>query len=109
MVTCVFSGTAMLNRVVGRKGLRTGLIVSKGFEDFHRMGRAIQSYLGYAFEDRIHLNTHRYDQPLVEIKDTRGVTERIDSLIIGRVLESYRVMKKSELNWLVSWKRNNFV
>ncbi|TNF02280.1 MAG: hydantoinase/oxoprolinase family protein, partial [Gammaproteobacteria bacterium] len=40
MVTCVFSGTAMLNRVVGRKGLRTGLIVSKGFEDFHRMGRA---------------------------------------------------------------------
>ena len=28
MVTCVFSGTAMLNRVVGRKGLRTGLILS---------------------------------------------------------------------------------
>jgi acetone carboxylase beta subunit len=79
MVTCVFSGTAMLNRVVGRKGLRTGLIVSKGFEDFHRMGRAVQSYLGYAFEDRIHLNTHRYDDPLVSIKDTRGVTERIDS------------------------------
>ncbi|MBL4800715.1 MAG: hydantoinase/oxoprolinase family protein [Emcibacter sp.] len=79
MVTCVFSGTAMLNRVVGRKGLRTGLIVSKGFEDFHRMGRALQSYLGYAFEDRIHLNTHRYDEPLVSIKDTRGVTERIDS------------------------------
>lgn len=79
MVTCVFSGTAMLNRVVGRKGLRTGLIVSKGFEDFHRMGRAIQSYLGYAFEDRIHLNTHRYDEPLVDIKDTRGVTERVDS------------------------------
>lgn len=79
LVTCVFSGTAMLNRVVGRKGLRTGLIVSKGFEDFHRMGRACQSYLGYAFEDRIHLNVHRYDEPLVSIKDTRGVTERIDT------------------------------
>lgn len=79
MVTCVFSGTAMLNRVVGRKGLRTGLIVSKGFEDFHRMGRAIQCYLGYAFEDRLHLNTHRYDEPLVHIHDTRGVTERVDS------------------------------
>ena len=79
MVTCVFSGTAMLNRVVGRKGLRTGLIVSKGFEDFHRMGRAIQCYLGYAFEDRLHLNTHRYDEPLAHIHDTRGVTERIDS------------------------------
>lgn len=79
MVTCVFSGTAMLNRVVGRKGLRTGLIVGKGFEDFHRMGRAIQCYLGYAFEDRLHLNTHRYDEPLAHIHDTRGVTERIDS------------------------------
>ena len=79
MVTCVFSGTAMLNRVVGRKGLRTGLIVSKGFEDCHRMGRALQCYLGYAFEDRLHLNTHRYDESLVHIHDTRGVTERIDS------------------------------
>lgn len=78
MVTCVFSGTAMLNRVVGRKGLRTGLIVSKGFEDCHRMGRALQCYLGYAFEDRLHLNTHRYDESLVHIHDTRGVTERID-------------------------------
>ncbi|MBT7437875.1 MAG: hydantoinase/oxoprolinase family protein, partial [Cellvibrionales bacterium] len=78
MVTCVFSGTAMLNRVVGRKGLRTGLITSKGFEDFHRMGRAIQCYLGYAFEDRLHLNSHKYDESLVHIHDTRGVTERID-------------------------------
>ncbi|MDO6562407.1 hydantoinase/oxoprolinase family protein [Amphritea sp. 1_MG-2023] len=94
MVTCVFSGTAMLNRVVGRKGLRTGLIVSKGFEDFHRMGRAIQSYLGYAFEDRIHLNTHRYDDPLVDIKDTRGVTERVDSK--GNVVIAVRLHEARE-------------
>ncbi|WP_299200386.1 hydantoinase/oxoprolinase family protein [uncultured Amphritea sp.] len=94
MVTCVFSGTAMLNRVVGRKGLRTGLIVSKGFEDFHRMGRAIQSYLGYAFEDRIHLNTHRYDEPLVDIKDTRGVTERVDSK--GNVVIAVRLHEARE-------------
>jgi acetone carboxylase beta subunit len=79
MVTCVYSGTAMLNRVVQRKGLTVGLMVNKGLEDFHRMGRAIQSYLGYAFEDRIHLNTHRYDEPLVPIERTRGVTERTDS------------------------------
>lgn len=78
MITCVYSGTAMLNRVVSRKGNRTGLICSKGFEDNHRMGRALQSYLGYAFEDRIHLNAHHYDDPLVTIQDTRGVTERID-------------------------------
>ena len=76
--TGVYSGTAMLNRVVQRKGLRCGLIVNRGMEDFHRMGRAIQAYLGYAYEDRIHLNTHRYDPPLVPRQLTRGVIERID-------------------------------
>jgi acetone carboxylase beta subunit len=78
LVTAVFSGTAMLNRVVQRKGLKVGLIVNRGMEDHHRMGRAVQSHLGYAYEDRIHLNTHRYDPPLVPRAMTRGVTERID-------------------------------
>ncbi|KVE45571.1 hydantoinase/oxoprolinase family protein [Burkholderia sp. BDU5] len=78
LLTCVYSGTAMLNRVVQRKGLDVGLIVNKGFEHIHSMGRAIQSYLGYALEERIHLNTHRYDEPLVPLSRTRGVTERTD-------------------------------
>lgn len=78
LVTCVYSGTAMLNRVVQRKGLDVGLICNRGFEQVHSMGRAIQSYLGYALEDRIHLNTHRYDEPLVPLSRTRGVTERTD-------------------------------
>lgn len=76
--TGVYSGTALLNRVVQRKGLKVGLIVNKGMEDFHRMGRAIQAYLGFAYEDRIHLNTHYYDEPLVPRKLTRGVMERVD-------------------------------
>ena len=78
LVTCVYSGTAMLNRVVQRKGLEVGLLCNKGFEHVHSMGRAIQSYLGYALEERIHLNTHRYDEPLVPLSRTRGVTERTD-------------------------------
>ena len=78
MVTCVYSGTAMLNRVVQRKGLDVGLLCNKGFEHVHSMGRAVQSYLGYALEERIHLNTHRYDEPLVPLTRTRGVTERTD-------------------------------
>lgn len=78
LITCVYSGTAMLNRVVQRKGLDVGLITNKGFEQIHLMGRAIQSYLGYALEERIHLNTHKYDDPLVPLKRTRGITERTD-------------------------------
>ena len=84
LVTCVYSGTAMLNRVVQRKGLDVGLIVNKGFEHIHSMGRAIQSYLGYALEERLHLNSHRYDQPLVPLERTRGVTERTD--VLGKVV-----------------------
>jgi acetone carboxylase, beta subunit len=78
LLTCVYSGTAMLNRVVQRKGLDVGLICNKGFEQVHSMGRALQSYLGYALEDRIHLNTHRYDEPIVPLSRTRGVIERTD-------------------------------
>lgn len=78
LVTCVYSGTAMLNRVVQRKGLEVGLICNKGFEQLHSMGRALQCYLGYALEDRLHLNTHRYDEPLVPLERVRGVIERTD-------------------------------
>ncbi|MGE0014359.1 MAG: hydantoinase/oxoprolinase family protein, partial [Azoarcus sp.] len=78
LATCVYSGTAMLNRILMRKGLDVGLICNRGFEQIHSMGRALQSYLGYALEDRIHLNTHRYDEPLVPVSRTRGVTERTD-------------------------------
>ncbi|WP_458413963.1 hydantoinase/oxoprolinase family protein [Schinkia sp. CFF1] len=80
----VYSGTAMLNRLVSRNGRRVGLIVNKGMEDFHRMGRAIQAYLGYSYSDRLHLNTHRYDPPLVPRKWTKGVTERVD--LFGNVV-----------------------
>lgn len=57
MVTAVYSGTTRLNRVVSRKGLDVGLIVNRGMENVPRIGRAIQSYLGYAYEDRLQLNT----------------------------------------------------
>ncbi|MGT0069332.1 hydantoinase/oxoprolinase family protein [Helicobacter pylori] len=78
LITCVYSGTAMLNRVVQRRGMEVGLICNKGFEQMHSMGRALQSYLGYALEERLHINTHKYDDPLIPLKRIRGVTERTD-------------------------------
>src|SRR5699024_9840960 len=76
--TAVYSGTALLNQLVSRKGRRTGLIVNKGMEDVLRMGRGVQTYLGYSYEDRLHLNTHRHEPPLIPIELVRGVTERVD-------------------------------
>ncbi|MCL6632911.1 MAG: hydantoinase/oxoprolinase family protein [Alicyclobacillus herbarius] len=94
LATAVYSGTAMLNRIVQRKGMRVGLIVNRGMEDFHRMGRSVQSYLGYSYEDRLHLNTHRYDPPLVPRDLTFGVTERID--MFGRVVIPLREQEAYE-------------
>lgn len=82
----VYSGTAMLNRLVSRVGKRVGLIVNKGMEDNHRMGRGLQSFLGYSYADRIHINTHHFDPPLVPRKWTVGVTERVD--LFGNVVIS---------------------
>lgn len=80
----VYSGTAMPNRLVSRKGQRVGLVLNKGMEDMHRMGRGVQSYLGYSYSDRIHINTHHFDEPLVPRKWTVGVTERVD--LFGNVV-----------------------
>lgn len=80
----VYSGTAMLNRLVSRVGRRVGLVVNKGTEDNHRMGRGLQSYLGYSYADRIHINTHHFDPPLVPPELTVGVTERVD--MFGKVV-----------------------
>ena len=74
----VYSGTAMLNRLVARVGRRVGLVLNKGTEDNHRMGRAVQSHLGYSYADRIHINTHHFDPPLVPRNLTVGITERVD-------------------------------
>lgn len=80
----VYSGTAMLNRLVSRVGRRVGLVVNRGTEDNHRMGRGLQSFLGYSYSDRIHINTHHFDAPLVPRKWTVGVTERVD--LFGNVV-----------------------
>ena len=80
----VYSGTAMLNRLVARVGKRVGLVLNKGMEDNHRMGRGVQSHLGYSYSDRIHVNTHHFEEPLVPRKWTVGVTERVD--LFGNVV-----------------------
>lgn len=76
--TGIFSGTAMLNRLLERKGRRVGILVSGGMEDYLRQERAIQTYLGYSFADRIHLATHHHNEPLVPRERIFGVRGRID-------------------------------
>src|SRR5262245_10243872 len=46
MVSGIFSGTSMLNRLLERKGQRVGLIVTLGMEDYLRLERGVQTHLG---------------------------------------------------------------
>lgn len=83
MVSGIYSGTAMLNRLLERKGHKVGIIVTAGMEDYLRLERGIQTYLGYSYSDRVHLATHRHNEPLVPRKRIMGVRERID--VFGKV------------------------
>ena len=80
--TGIYSGTAMLNRLLERKGRKVGVIVSGGMEDYLRTERAIQTYLGYPFSDRLHVITHHHNEPLVPRERILGVRGRID--LFGR-------------------------
>lgn len=76
--TGIYSGTAMLNRLHERKGRRVGVLVSGGMEDYLRMERGIQTYLGYSYSDRVHVVTHHHNQPIVPRERIFGIRGRID-------------------------------
>jgi acetone carboxylase, beta subunit len=76
--SAVFSGTAMLNRLLTRKGRRVGAIVTAGQEDVLQMERGIQTYLGYSYADRLHIATHHHNEPLIPRDRMKGVRGRID-------------------------------
>jgi acetone carboxylase beta subunit len=79
LVSTVYSGTAMLNRLVERESeVDVGVLTTGGMEDTLRMGRGRQSYTGYSYSDRLHVNTHKHPEPLIERDMIRGVRERID-------------------------------
>ena len=68
----------MLNRLLQRQGLRIGCIVNAGHEDYLRLERGIQTYLGSSYSDRLHLATHFHNEPLVPRARMKGVRGRID-------------------------------
>jgi len=75
--TIIYSGTAMLNVLLTRVGLKVGVIVNKGQEDSFLQGRGKQSWAGYAYDDRLHTTAHIHPAPLVPRRLMKGVTERI--------------------------------
>lgn len=101
IVSGVFSGTAMLNRLLERKGLRVGCLVSAGMEDYLRLERALQTWLGMTYSDRLHVITHYHNEPLVPRERMKGVRGRID--VLGReAIPLYRDEARSAVEELIS-------
>jgi len=73
-----FGTTAIINTVVTRVGIKTGAIITKGFEQVPYMGRGAQTYTEMSWEDILHVATHRKLEDLVPARLMKGVTERVD-------------------------------
>jgi acetone carboxylase beta subunit len=77
----VYSGTAMLNRLLEREGEgNIGVITTRGFEDHHRMGRGIQSWADLSYAGRLHAREHEHPDPIVPRENIKGVRERVNML-----------------------------
>lgn len=74
----VYSGTAMLNRLLEREGEgNIGIITNKGFEDTLRFGRGIQSWTDRSYAGRLHAREHDHPEPIVPRENIEGVRSRI--------------------------------
>ena len=76
--TAIYTGTSMLNTLINMSGLKTGLIVTRGFEDIIVQGRGSQTFIGFEWSEISHMQYRKHREPLVPRSLTRGVTERID-------------------------------
>jgi len=82
--TAIYTGTSMLNALLNLSGLKTGLIVTRGFEDVVVQGRGSQTFIDYQWSEITHMQYRKHRQPLVPRKLTRGATERVD--LFGNVV-----------------------
>lgn len=76
----VYSGTAMLNRLLEREGEgeNIGVVTNKGFEDMLRFGRGIQSWADLSYSGRLHAREHGHPETIVSPENAFGVTGRIN-------------------------------
>ncbi|MBW2695737.1 MAG: hydantoinase/oxoprolinase family protein, partial [Deltaproteobacteria bacterium] len=76
--TAIYTGTSMLNTVINMSGYKTGILVTRGFEDIVSQGRGSQTFIGAQWSEITHMQYRRHRTPLVPSQLARGVTERVD-------------------------------
>lgn len=108
VLTGIYSGTSMLNRLLERKGRKLGVIVTAGMEDYFRLERGIQTYLGYSYQDRLKVITHRHNEPLVPRERMKGVRGRMD-LFGTEAIRLYENEARDAVNSLLDMKVEGIV
>ncbi|MFC1817005.1 hydantoinase/oxoprolinase N-terminal domain-containing protein, partial [Thermodesulfobacteriota bacterium] len=76
--------TVGTNALIERKGAKTGLIITKGFEDTLAIGRVKGRWIGRSEAELINIQRSDWPKPIVPRNLIRGILERIDYQ--GRVL-----------------------
>jgi acetone carboxylase, beta subunit len=82
--TAIYTGTSMLNTVINMSGYKTGILVTRGFEDIIAQGRGAQTFIGAQWTEITHMQYRKHRIPLVPRRQARGATERID--MFGKVV-----------------------
>ena len=70
--------TAATNAFIERKGARTGLLITRGFEDTLRIQRAMAGWVGMPAHEISHFSKRRVPDPIVPQDLVEGVFERVD-------------------------------
>lgn len=106
--TALYSGTTMLNALVSHTGVKVGAITTAGMEDTLRMGRGLQSWSEYSYQDRMHAVTHQHPKPLIPRRLIHGIDERIDKhgdvvipLHEGQVLQAAEALVAADVDAIV--------
>jgi N-methylhydantoinase A len=76
--------TVTTNAMIERKGSRTGLLITAGFEDTLAIGNVISRTIGLEEAELLNYRHAERPEPVVSRELVRGVTERIDAS--GRIL-----------------------
>jgi N-methylhydantoinase A len=72
----IYTGTTMLNLLLTQKGLKVGLLTTKGFKDDWWLERGL-TWLGKGYEGQMHIALHEHTPRLSHYSRVRTVTERI--------------------------------
>lgn len=70
--------TAATNAFIERKGAKTGLLTTRGFEDTLRIQRAMAGWIGMPVHEISHFSKRKVPDPIVPQDLVHGIVERVD-------------------------------